>query len=175
MASGEGAAPGAVYVPLASMVPQGAPAEHAAPCTCQTTFWLLVPRTVATKDWTARGASVKEDGMTVTTRRLITVISAVALRVVSATLVARTVTGSGVGVEPGASKSTWRLLPLISGWHGLLATTQICPTVPFPLRMPLTVQVTALFALPKTWALNVTRRRMASVSVPGERLTPTPA
>src|SRR6266851_2566364 len=76
---GDGAAPGAVYVPLASMAPQTAPAEHAVPCTCHTTLWLLV-----------------------TSTRLITVICAVALLVVSATLAACTVTGFGVGIAPGA-------------------------------------------------------------------------
>ncbi len=80
-----------------------------------------------------------------------------ALRVVSARLVASTETGLGAGMAPGAWKSTCKLLPGVSGWQGMLATTQIWPTVPLPFVIPLTIQLTALLALPKTWAVSVIR------------------
>ena len=64
---GDGAAPGALYMPFASTAPQPDAEAHAAPCTCQTTFWLLLPRTVATNPCAASGASVTLAGCTETT------------------------------------------------------------------------------------------------------------
>ena len=39
-------------------------------------------------------------------------------------------------------------MPVVSSWQGMLATTQIWPTVPFPFVIPFTVQATALLAVP---------------------------
>src|SRR5258707_584178 len=132
------------------MVPQLPAVEHAAPCTCQTTFWLLVPSTDAVKPCTASGANVKLPGSTDTSRWLITVICALALFVESAALAAVALTGFGDGMAPGATKSTCGAEVLVTVWQGFEPTTQISPSVVFPPTTPFTFQMTPVFDVPLT-------------------------
>ena len=88
-------------MPFASMTPQIPGDTQAAPCICQTTFWLADPSTDAVNVCDAPGASVTLWGCTLTRTWLITVTCEVADCVGSAALVASTVTGLGEGIAPG--------------------------------------------------------------------------
>src|SRR5579859_719534 len=103
IASGDGAAPGAVYAPAAVIVPHAPTPAQPLPCTCHVTLWLLVPSTLAANPCTASGASVTFPGCTLTITWLITVICDDACNVASPALVAVTVTGFGEGIAPGAT------------------------------------------------------------------------
>ena len=66
------------------------------------------------------------------------------------------------------------MLEPVTGWHGITVAAQICPTVPLPPAIPLTVHVTPVFELPNTCAVSVTRWFAASVAVAGDTVMPTP-
>lgn len=100
--SGEGAASGAVYRPVASMPPQAPARPHAAPEIVHITSWLSVPVTPAVnRNWPPL-AIVALPGKTLTRiwGRIVTLEEL--LFVESAWLVAVTVTGLGEGRPDGA-------------------------------------------------------------------------
>src|ERR1700682_1889987 len=101
--------------------------EHAAPCTCQTTFWFPVPSTDAVKPCTANGDRVTLPGCTDTSTGLSTVTCALAFFVESAALTAATLTGFGEGIAPGARYSTCGAVVLVTVWQGFEPTAPICP------------------------------------------------
>lgn len=86
-----------------------------------------------------------------------TVICALALFVVSATLTAVAVTGFGEGIAPGARKSTCSELVLVTAWQGFEPATQIWPTAAVPPAIPFTFQFTPVMEVPLTCAVSVTR------------------
>jgi hypothetical protein len=88
---------------------------------------------------------------------LITVICALALFVESAALTADALTGFGAGMAPGARKSTGPTVLFVTGWQGFEPATQIWPRFALPPAIPLTLHITAMFELPFTCAVSVTR------------------
>jgi formate-dependent phosphoribosylglycinamide formyltransferase (GAR transformylase) len=92
---------GAVYSPLAPMLPQLRPAQ-AAPVTVQMTVPLALPVTVAVNCLTAPGARITDFGETATVTRAVSVTVAEADLVESACEVAVTVTIEGLGTISGA-------------------------------------------------------------------------
>ena len=69
-------------------------------------------------------------------------MSAEALCVVSAWLVAMMVTGLGDGTPAGATKSTAPALPFETGWQGTDPGAQIWPVAELPPGIPLTTHDT---------------------------------
>jgi len=82
---------------------------------------------------------------------------AMPVRVESAALVAVTVTGSDVGTVAGARKSMLPEAATVGAMHGTVAVWQIWPRSMFPLAVPLTDQVTAVFEEFVTVGVSVTR------------------
>ena len=82
---------------------------------------------------------------------------ALPVRVGSAALVAVTVTGSDVGTAAGARKSMLPVVGPVGATHGTVAGWQIWPRIVFPLAMPLTDHVTAVFEEFVTVEVSVTR------------------
>ena len=99
--AGEGTVAGAVYNPVALMVPQAAPVQPA-PETEKLTEVLVAPVTVGVNCCVPPVRTEAVDGLSVMATPLTIVTPAVADFVVSATLVARTVTVGGDGKIPGA-------------------------------------------------------------------------
>jgi hypothetical protein len=102
------------------------------------------------------------------------VMMAVPRRVGSAELVAVTLTGFDEGTAAGARKST---LPEAGGagaMHGMEPGWQIWPRIAFPLAIPLTVQVTAVFSVFVTVGVSVVLWVIATDAPEGATVTPTP-
>jgi hypothetical protein len=97
----------------------------------------------------------------------------VPLRVGSAALVAVTVTGSDVGTTAGARKSTLPEAGAAGAMHGTVASWQICPRIVFPLGIPLTDHVTAVFDVPATVGVSVARWVIATDTPEGATATVT--
>ena len=98
---GEGAEDGATYSPDESMATQNPRTPHPVPAMFHVTWWLSVPSIVAVKRCWPLLASEALPGNTLTTMcgRMVTL--AEALRLLSAWLVAVTVTGLGDGTPAG--------------------------------------------------------------------------
>jgi hypothetical protein len=96
---------------------------------------------------------------------------ALPLRVGSAALVAVTVTGFDVGTPAGARKSTPPEAGPVGATHGTVACWQICPRSVFPLAIPFTNQVTAVFDVLATVGVSVTRWLMATDVAEGATVT----
>src|ERR1700735_1704110 len=96
---------------------------------------------------------------------------AVPLRVGSAALIAVTLTGFDEGTESGARKSTLPDAGPAGAMHGTEAGWQIWPRIAFPLGIPLTVQVTAVFGVLVTVGVNVVRWVMATDTPEGATVT----
>lgn len=84
------------------MVPQLPAWVQPGPVICQIVIGLLVPNTDAEKLCTPLGETVAVLGITLTVMWFITVICALAARLGFAALLTVTVTGLGMGIEPGA-------------------------------------------------------------------------
>lgn len=136
--AGLGTVPGAVYKPLAEIVPQPAP-EQPAPCRLHVTAVFVVLVTVAVNCcvFPATTFAVVGEILTITGRRTVTVADADL--VVSATEVAVTVTCGGLGTAPGA---VYRPLAEIA--------PQVAPEQPVPLNF----HVTLVSDVPSTVAVN---------------------
>jgi hypothetical protein len=96
---------------------------------------------------------------------------AVPLRVGSAALAAVTLTGFDEGTDAGARKSTLPEAGPAGAMHGTEAGWQICPRIASPLRIPLTVQVTATFGVLVTVGVNVVRWVIATDTAEGATVT----
>lgn len=110
--------------------------------------------------------------LTVTGGGSVMVINALPELVGSATLLAVSVTVLGICWLSGARKSTADSLP-DGGAQGLEDGAQTWPSVEFPLRMLLTVQITALFDVPVTVAVKVSRCPTGMEAEAGETVTTT--
>jgi len=132
---------GAVYVPDGSIAPHAVPA-HPAPETIQVTARSGFPEefTVAVKERVPPSSTGIDCGETETEMSLVIVTAAVALFVVSATLVACTVTAVLAGRSPGDVYTPFEL---------------IVPTVALPPGIPFTLQVTEVFIVLETVATKV--------------------
>jgi len=75
--------------------------------------------------------------------------------------------GFGDGIDAGARYSTLPAGAMLTNWHGFDATTQICPTLVLPPGIPLTCQITFVFALPEMVTVNGWRWLTALVALPG--------
>jgi hypothetical protein len=132
---------GAVYVPDGSIAPHATPA-HPPPATIQLTARSGLPAefTVAVNGRAAPSSTGIVCGETETDMSLAIVTAAVALFVLSARLVACTVTAVLAGRSPGDVYTPFEL---------------IVPTVALPPGIPFTLQVTAVFVVLPTAATNV--------------------
>ena len=132
---GEGATVGAVYKPVAETVPQAAPAQPV-PVTLQVTAVFVVPVTVSVNCCVPPARTVTVVGLTVTetTARMVTV--AEADLVLSATLVAVTVTVFGAGAIAGA---VYR--------PAALTVPHAAPTQPVPVKVHVTFWLVELFTV----------------------------
>jgi hypothetical protein len=133
----DGTAAGALYKPALDIVPT-VEFPPATPLTLQFTAVFDVPPTVALNCWVCKTVSVALVGETPTETDGETVTLAWANLVVSAVLVAVIVTAPD-GTAAGALYKP---------------ALEIVPTVEFPPATPLTLQFTAVFAVPPTVALN---------------------
>src|SRR6266540_1385266 len=146
----EPAAAGAVYSPVAEMVPTVV-LPPATPSTDHCTLVLVVPVTVAVNCFVVFTATLAEVGlMLIATPPLVTVTAAFADLVVSALLVAVTV------CVPAVAGAVYRPLP------------EMAPTVEFPPLMPSTDQLTVLFEAPVTVAVNCCVVFVGTLALVGE-------
>jgi hypothetical protein len=81
------------------------------------------------------------------------------------------VTGFGDGTAGGARYSTVPAVAVLTTWHGLDATTQICPTAVLPPGIPETCQITFAFGLPETEAVNGCRCPTAALALDGVKFS----
>jgi len=91
----------------------------------------------------------------------------------SALLVAVSTTGLDAGTVDGARKSTLVAVGPEGGWHGFVPVKHTCPSVAFPLAMPLTVQSTVASGVFDTSAENVARPLTGTLALGGVTLTVT--
>jgi hypothetical protein len=145
------------------IVPHGLAAQ----LTCHTTPPFSEPMTCAANSTVPDGATRELAGQTLSARWAITVISAVALREVSALDVATTYTPAGLGTAAGAIYSTGPDRGPVGGAQGLEPATHICPTLALPFAVPSTLQVTAVLLLPCTFGVSVVLRPAATCAAVG--------
>jgi hypothetical protein len=136
--AGLGTAPGAVYKPLAEIVPQLVP-EQPAPVRLHATAVFVVLVTVAVNCcvFPVTTFAVVGEILTMTGRTIVTVADADLL--VSATEIAVTVTCGGLGTAPGAAYKPFAEI-----------APQAAPEQPLPLNF----QVTLVLEVPSTIAVN---------------------
>lgn len=131
----------------------------------------MVPRILAVNVCVVAGATFALGGETLTTMCARIVICAFMNCVGSASLAAVSVTGFGEGTSAGARYSTVPAGAVFTTWHGLEATTQICPTTVLPPAIPATCQITFEFEVPETAAVNGCRCPTAAVTADGVNVT----
>lgn len=91
----------------------------------------------------------------------------------SAWLVARSVTGFPAGTAAGARYSTLPETAPPGAAQGFVPGRQTCPTLEFPLAIPLTPQLTAVFDEFRTLAMKLARVETGTLAEPGETVTKT--
>ena len=152
---GDGTALGAVYKPLLLTVPHAEP-EQPVPDTLQLTLVSVDPVTVAVNCLVSPAFSVALVGEILTTTGGRTVTVAVPDLVASACEVAVTVTVGGLGTELGAVYSP-----------EVVMVPQVDPVQPVPFKL----QVTAVFDVPETVAVNCCLAPSKTCAVAGETVT----
>jgi len=155
--AGLGTTVGAVYSPLADIVPQAVPL-HPLPATLHETAVFDVLITVAVNCWWAPVSSCTVSGETVTEIGGATVTEAAADLVGSATEVALTNTCAGLGTADGAVYSPF---------------AEIVPQAASLQPLPATLHDTAVFDVPVTVALNCCWFFVTICAVVGEIVTTT--
>jgi hypothetical protein len=152
---GDGTVLGAVYSPLESMVPTVV-FPPATPFTCQLTAVLLEKVTDAVNCCVEVTATEVLEGLTDIGVATVTVASAVL--VVSALEITVMVTAAGLGIEAGAVYSP---------------VPDMVPCVVLPPVTPFTCQITSVFLVFFTVAVNCVVDEVATVAVVGETSTET--
>jgi hypothetical protein len=137
--AGDGTAAGAIYMPIAEIVPT-VELPPVTPLTCQVTAVFDELATVAVKACEPVAVTVAVPGMTETEIAGTRVTCAEPDLLVSAAATAVTLTVAGEGTIAGAV---------------YIPEVETVPTVELPPVTPLTCQVTAVFVVPVTVAVNV--------------------